>query len=127
MHVVYVCIYLYSYLTYSKSDLLMADNTAHNLQKILVDSNDLTCPVCHEFFKKPKYLSCHHSYCEECLEQILQAQSKMVCPECREVTFVPEGGVKKLADNFHINRMVTANENVKKLLQGESTTGKDLT
>ena len=83
--------------------------------KILVDIHDLTCPVCHEFFKKAKYLSCHHSYCEGCLEEMLRAHSKIICPECREETIVPEGGVKTLADNFQINRMV----DVKKVVCSE--------
>ena len=81
-----------------------------NINKILVDLHDLTCPVCHEFFKKAKYLSCHHSYCEGCLEEMLRVHSKIRCPECREQTTVPEGGVKTLADNFQINRMVDANK-----------------
>ena len=79
-----------------------------NINKILVDIHDLTCPVCHEFFQKAKYLSCYHSYCEGCLEEMLRAHSKIRCPECREETTVPEGGVKTLADNFQINRMVDA-------------------
>ena len=90
-----------------------------NINKILVDIHDLTCPVCHEFFKKAKYLSCHHSYCEGCLEEMLQVRSKIICPECREETAVPEGGVKTLADNFQINRMVE----VKKVVCGECDSG----
>ena len=97
----------------------MAINTA-NVHKILVDITDLTCPVCHEFFKKAKYLSCHHSYCEQCLEVMLLTHSKIKCPECREETAVPEGGVKMLKDNFQINRMVDA----KKVVCGECQ-GKD--
>ena len=31
----------------------------------------LTCPICHELYKKPKYLTCYHSYCEECLEKLV--------------------------------------------------------
>ena len=37
--------------------------------------NKLTCPVCYELFKNPKYLPCYHSYCEGCLEK-MQVQSK---------------------------------------------------
>ena len=67
--------------------------------------NNLTCPVCYQLFKNPKYLPCYHSYCEECLEK-MQVQSKIICPECRKEATVPAGGVKELATNFFINRLV---------------------
>ena len=67
--------------------------------------NNLTCPVCYQLFKNPKYLPCYHSYCEGCLEK-MQEQSKIICPECRKETKVPAGGVKELPNNFFINRLV---------------------
>ena len=68
-------------------------------------TDNLSCPVCYQLFKNPKYLPCHHSYCEQCLEK-LQVQSKIVCPECRKEAIVPPGGVKDLDNNFFINRLV---------------------
>ena len=67
--------------------------------------NNLTCPVCYQLFKNPKYLPCYHSYCEGCLEK-MQVQYKIICPECRKEAKVPAGGVKELATNFFINRLV---------------------
>ncbi|XP_065882502.1 E3 ubiquitin-protein ligase TRIM71-like [Dysidea avara] len=66
---------------------------------------NLSCPVCYQVFKNPKYLPCYHSYCEECLEKMVK-QSKITCPECRMEVIVPAGGVKELASNFLINRLV---------------------
>ena len=66
---------------------------------------NLTCPICYQLFNNPKYLPCHHSYCERCLEK-MQVQKKIVCPECRKEATVPAGGVKDLPNNFFINRMV---------------------
>ena len=66
---------------------------------------NLTCPICYQLFNNPKYLPCHHSYCEQCLEK-MQVQSKIICPECRKEVTVPAGGVKDLPNNFFINRMV---------------------
>ena len=86
-------------------------------KKILVDRDDLSCPVCLEF-KKAKCLSCHHSCCEGCLEK-LQVHSKIICPECRTETTVPEGGVKNLPNNFHINHIV--DENSARIECGECT------
>ena len=67
--------------------------------------NNLTCPVCYQLFRSPKYLPCYHSYCEGCLEK-MQVQSRIICPECRKEAKVPAGGVKELATNFFINRLV---------------------
>ena len=67
--------------------------------------NNLTCPVCYQLFKNPKYLPCYHSYCEGCLEK-MQVQSNIICPECRKEAKVPAGGVKELPNNFFINRLV---------------------
>ena len=67
--------------------------------------NNLTCPICYQLFNNPKYLPCYHSYCEGCLEK-MQVQSKIICPECRKEAKVPAGGVKELATNFFINRLV---------------------
>ena len=66
---------------------------------------NLTCPICYQLFNNPKYLPCHHSYCEQCLEK-MQVQNKIICPECRKESTVPPRGVKELPNNFFINRMV---------------------
>ena len=65
----------------------------------------LTCAVCYEMCKKPKYLPCHHSYCEECIVKLLK-ESKIICPECRETSPTPPGGVKDLPNNFFINHLM---------------------
>ena len=79
--------------------------------------NNLTCPVCYQLFKNPKYLPCYHSYCEGCLEK-MQVQSKIICPECRKEAKVPAGGVKELPNNFFINRLVD-DLILKKKVEGE--------
>ena len=68
-------------------------------------TNLLTCAVCYEMYKKPKYLSCHHSYCEECIAKLVK-ESKIVCPECRETSAAPPGGVKDLPNSFFINHLM---------------------
>ena len=65
----------------------------------------ITCFACHQLFKSPKYLPCHHSYCEECLEK-MQTCSKIVCPKCKKEAAVPAGGVKEFNSNFLIMRLV---------------------
>jgi len=74
-------------------------------QQVKKATDNLTCPICYQLFKNPKYLPCHHSYCEECLEK-LQVDSKVICPECRKEAVVPNGGVKNFDNNFFIIRMM---------------------
>ena len=74
-------------------------------KEVMKATENLTCPICYQLFNNPKYLPCHHSYCEQCLEK-MQVQNKIVCPECRKEATVPAGGVKDLPSNFFINRMV---------------------
>ena len=75
---------------------------AEQIKKV---TGHLTCPICYELYKKPKYLPCYHSYCEECLVKLV-VQSNITCPECRKTSGVPSGGVKQLPNNFFINRLL---------------------
>ena len=68
-------------------------------------TDNISCPACHQLFKKPKYLPCHHYFCEECLEKI-QVQSTIVCPKCKKEATVPGGGAKEFNTNFFISRLV---------------------
>ena len=84
----------------------------------------LTCAVCHDMYKKPKYLSCHHSYCEECIEK-LSKESQIICPECRETSTTPPGGVKDLPNNFFINNLMDE-VTLKRKVEGEEKATCDL-
>ena len=75
---------------------------AEQMKKV---TGHLGCPICCELYKKPKYLPCYHSYCEECLVKLV-VQSNITCPECRKTSIVPSGGVKQLPNNFFINRLL---------------------
>ena len=87
------------------SDSLKYTHLMMAAKDVKMATDNLSCPVCYQLFKKPKYLPCHHSYCEQCLEK-MQVQSKIICPECRKEAIVPPGGVKDLDNNFFINRLV---------------------
>ena len=78
--------------------------TAEQMKKV---ASHLTRPVCYELYKKPKYLPCYHSYCEQCLVKLQKAGSDSItCPECRKTSAIPSGGIKQLPSNFFINRIV---------------------
>jgi len=85
-------------------------NTQMQAIQLAEQINDefLTCKICYEHFKEPKCLSCLHTFCEECIEQHVNAQRsykytdyrEFSCPICRKKTAIPSGGVRKLNDNF---------------------------
>ena len=75
---------------------------AEQMKKV---TSHLICPICCEMYKKPKYLPCYHSYCEECLVKLV-VQSNITCPECRKTSVVPSGGAQQLPNNFFINRLL---------------------
>ena len=87
----------------SRSSSHLTDTMAAEKMKMV--AGHLTCPICCEMYKKPKYLPCYHSYCEECLVK-LQVEANIICPECRKVCAIPSGGVKDLPNNFFVNRIV---------------------
>ncbi|KAH7706319.1 CBN-TAM-1 protein [Aphelenchoides avenae] len=69
----------------------------------------LECPVCMNIYNDPKQLSCGHTLCAGCVTQLVgasqtrsvglggdaaAAQHVILCPECRNPTSVPSGGLK---------------------------------
>eukprot|EP00117_Sycon_ciliatum_P033929 scpid70527/ scgid4242/ E3 ubiquitin-protein ligase TRIM56; Tripartite motif-containing protein 56 len=74
-----------------------------------IDDAVLLCSICLDCYREPKVLPCQHTYCRECLETILNAQaskSTLLCPECRFEVTVPDGGVRYLATNYLVNKLV---------------------
>lgn len=39
------------------------------------------CPICHDGYRKPIFLSCKHIFCEDCLSMWLDRER--TCPMCR--------------------------------------------
>ena len=65
--------------------------------------DDLTCVVCHEVYKVPKLLECTHTFCKQCIVDIVGQSSRFSCPMCRKMIVVPPGGVSAFRDNPHIH------------------------
>ena len=66
-------------------------------------ADHLHCSVCLEHYKgrNPRLLSCHHSFCDGCLSELVK-QGQISCPSCREMTAVKDGDVTNLTMNFHL-------------------------
>ena len=65
------------------------------------------CAVCMEDMsdRKPKNLTCGHSFCGRCLENIAKGNKSILCPTCRMETVLPEDGVSGLPMNLFISKV----------------------
>uniref|UniRef100_A0A8C8S7P9 RING-type E3 ubiquitin transferase n=1 Tax=Pelusios castaneus TaxID=367368 RepID=A0A8C8S7P9_9SAUR len=81
----------------------MASDTPSLSDAITADF--LTCPICLERLRQPKILSCLHTYCQGCLEGLLDDRPALRCPECREEVPLPQG-VAGLKTNFFVNGLL---------------------
>ena len=71
------------------------------------DGSDLyDCQVCLHFMmnKNPRTLHCLHTFCEDCLQKLLNNKT-IQCPTCRSVTTIVENDVNLLPVNFVLNKM----------------------
>ena len=49
--------------------------------------DQLTCGRCHNLYTKPKTLSCHHSFCQQCIEGLAKIPTfSVACPTCHQHT-----------------------------------------
>ena len=94
--------------------------TAHNpaeqaLEKL---SNQLSCSVCLEEYRRPRVLPCLHVFCEACLEKLVGTQRDKLrapCPNCRKPAPLPEGGVSSLPAAFYIQHLFEVREVLEKV------------
>ena len=61
--------------------------TLYNMASSIEVGKELECSVCLENFQTPKLLSCMHTFCEGCIEKLIENQA-ITCPECRDITQV---------------------------------------
>nr|XP_054761610.1 uncharacterized protein LOC129268052 [Lytechinus pictus] len=73
-----------------------------------VISQSTECPVCLSTFTDPKILSCSHTFCKTCLDNLLECQGncQIRCPLCRAVTQVPNEDVGKLQVNLALKSLI---------------------
>ena len=63
----------------------------------------LTCSICLEIYCSPKALPCLHSFCKQCVKQIVDNVKRVVkCPECREVHSLPSSGIEGFPNNYSL-------------------------
>ena len=76
--------------------------------------HELNCSICLDTYTDPKLLQCFHVYCRQCLVPLVdrdqQGKLGLTCPNCRQVTPIPDRGVAGLQPAFHINRLLELRE-----------------
>ena len=80
---------------------------ADTLKNVIAQS--LECPVCLNTFTDPKILSCSHTYCKACLDNLLECHGndqKLRCPVCRAETQVPNREVSKLPASLALKSLI---------------------
>ncbi|XP_041480728.1 uncharacterized protein LOC121428189 [Lytechinus variegatus] len=70
-----------------------------------VISQSTECPVCLSTFTDPKILSCSHTFCKTCLDN-LRGNYQIRCPVCRALTEVPNQDVSKLPANLALKNLI---------------------
>ena len=91
------------------------------LQKI---QEQVTCGVCLESYKQPRLLKCFHVYCEGCLQRLVRGGGEgqsVSCPQCRQDTPLPVGGVPGLQGVFYIHYLFDIQDALKKVSSSEQT------
>lgn len=74
----------------------------------------LHCTICAETFRSPKVLSCLHSFCLPCLENLVAADGgdRLACPECHMLTKIPLNGPTDLLPDYGMMRLLSAGNGV---------------
>lgn len=71
------------------------------------------CVLCLERLRLPRILPCFHSFCLECLENLITSCSgpRFACPTCRKTYAVPERGALGFQNNFYLEEDSGDDEN----------------
>ncbi|XP_002716385.1 tripartite motif-containing protein 59 [Oryctolagus cuniculus] len=78
--------------------------------------DELTCPICYSIFEDPRVLPCSHTFCKNCLENVLQASGNfyiwrplripLKCPNCRSIIEIAPTGIESLPVNFALMAII---------------------
>ncbi|XP_050391013.1 tripartite motif-containing protein 2 [Patella vulgata] len=63
------------------------------------------CSICLSKFTKPRIIDCHHTFCEDCLQDHMDnftRNNRFNCPLCRKSCNVPPAGAKGFQSNFYV-------------------------
>ena len=91
----------------------------------------LVCDICAEPYdngtRQARFLDCHHTFCSQCLILLARKGQKnpdtILCPNCRQTTYLPENGIHGLPVNFVVEKLKSISATADKTEAGPSTEG----
>ncbi len=62
------------------------------------------CKYCNEIFKDPRLLNCLHSFCKECVGELITVNAVNViqCPSCNDTMPLPSEGIDFIPSNLYL-------------------------
>ena len=72
------------------------------------------CSICYEEFEDPRMLPCLHTFCYNCLKQLVQDKEPgdiMPCPLCRTEFTIPAEGIDEIQKNYFIENVIKMRNN----------------
>src|SRR6218665_2761425 len=79
---------------------------------VIIQLTEMTeCCICLKTFTDPRMLPCIHTFCFQCLNELVKMSDKkpgdkMKCPVCRTEFTFPNDGVQGIQKNFFMASMV---------------------
>ena len=107
-------------------------------QRVLNDAIEeikplVVCPICLAVFSEPKALPCLHTFCRDCIDDLIHQQAQfgtVNCPACRDVVTIWENNLDTLPTISFINNLssnyrmlINANENREVIASCENCNG----
>lgn len=90
----------------ARNDLPADSNSLNPLEKVLCElAEEVKCPMCLGYFRTPLVLECFHTFCKECLEELI-TDSSILCPLCRNTTTLTDRGVNALKPNHYLSNII---------------------
>ncbi|XP_033631735.1 uncharacterized protein LOC117293498 [Asterias rubens] len=88
----------------------MAEAALHTETTCKIRHVHIECPVCLSRFTDSKILDCLHSFCLQCLQELIDKQDPktdlIVCPICKKEMSIPDGGLSDLLSCFFLSSLV---------------------
>uniref|UniRef100_A0A1I8GQ13 RING-type domain-containing protein n=1 Tax=Macrostomum lignano TaxID=282301 RepID=A0A1I8GQ13_9PLAT len=98
----------------------MSGSSGAGSQNSKIDRNDVTCPVCLDFFNNPHYVCAnHHSLCLACYKGFVSSSGprEAKCPLCKE-------NLRRPVENYQLRILVAAAKAAPKDLTGQTNSQK---
>ena len=99
----------------------MAGPAANGRSELENLREQITCSICYNVFVEPKILPCHHTFCKQCLsdmilrgQRVRPAATRITCPTCRQDVVIQGGDVDTFQPSFMINQLKEIVERMEK-------------